>query len=135
MAQIVIPVDIEETIADIYGIHATPKPADLGASLPYAVVSRTGGGRADLVVDNHFVDVDVYSDPDDWAGATAEASRLLALMADCINKQASNGAVLYAATVEALPYNNPDPDHPTLARSTFSMRVTARGAVVEVEDQ
>lgn len=127
--QLAKPVDVEYVIAEALGIHATPTPANLGASLPYAIVSRTGGGRADLVVDNHFVDIDVYSYDDDWAGATDEAASLIARACELGGTSAA-GATVCAVTVETMPYNNPDPDHPSLARSTFSLRVTARAEVI-----
>ena len=127
--QLAKPVDIEAVMAEALGIHATPVPANLGRTLPYAIATRTGGGRADLVVDNHFVDIDVYSHDGDWAGATDEAATLLARACD-LGGTVAGGAVVCAVTVETMPYNNPDPDHATLARSTFSLRVTAR-AVVE----
>lgn len=126
--QLAKPVDIEYAIAEALDIHATPIPANLGTSLPYAVVTRTGGGRADLVVDNHFVDVDVYSYDGDWAGATDEAATLIAHACE-LGGTTSVGALICAVTVETMPYNNPDPDHPSLARSTFSLRVTARAEV------
>lgn len=134
LVQLAIAVDIEDVVSRAVGIHGTPVPADLGASLPYAMVTRTGGGRNGLVVDNHYVDIDVWSESDDWAGATEYAARLEAAILESKGCEYA-GAVICAASVESHPYNNPDPDHPTLARVTFSMLITTRAIIEETQHE
>ena len=124
------PVDIEYVLARALGIHATPVPADLERRLPYVMATRTGGGRADLVVDNHFVDIDVWCEKDAWGQAADEAADVMSRVLELAGST-SGGAVVCAATVEAMPYNNPDPLHPDLARVTCSVEITARAEIIE----
>lgn len=118
-----MPIDVEAALAADLGVHAPPVPSDLGGALPYCVAERVGGGRADLVVDTHYVAFDVWART--WDGAQAEAADLLArAMALPRDPHARHGWC--AVTADALPYDNPDPDRPDLARATFQLSITCR---------
>lgn len=124
MTQYAIPVDVEAALASALGIAAPPVPAALAA--PYSCVTSTGGSRSSLVVDRFFADVDCWGA--DEASALALARGLVARALELPGTEAG-GATWCAVSAESLPYLNPDPDEPTLARATFSLAVTARSAV------
>lgn len=128
------PIDIEDalrldltTAAQLGGFScafgAPPTPKDLGATLPYARIERIGGTRNSLVVDEHYVAVDVWAA--DWAQAQQAANEVLGLL--CALPYSDGLAHDYMGVdINALPYNNPDPDHQDVPRVSFTARVVAR---------
>lgn len=119
--------DIETALYNVLvseGISASAHalPATLGDSFPHVHVVRTGGYTADLVIELNNVDFDVYAE--DEADAMTAASNLCALVRSLTGTQL--GAPCYASEIETLPYNNPDPRHPTIGRVTFKARITTR---------
>lgn len=127
--QICVPIDAEYVLSRDLGTHCPPIPDDLGATLPYAVATRLPGTRTSLVVDNHPVSVDVYAA--DEAQAMEAASELLA-KACALPTTPGTSIQWLAASVDALPYNNPDPRRPDLARATFEVLLTCRAEVRDI---
>lgn len=122
-----ISVDIETALYDLltadgYGASAHALPATLGASLPHIHVVRTGGMTSDMVIETNFVDFDVYAA--DTADAMTAATNLCAWV-----RELEGGLIdtpCYSSEISTLPYNNPDPRHPTLARVTFKAQILTR---------
>ena len=103
---------------------APPIPADLGSTLPWICIERTGGADAGDVLDAHAVDLDVYADSE--AAAIAEAGEICGWVRDLAGRELEGGVPCYRAAVTALPYLNPDPRHPTLARYTVKVQILTR---------
>lgn len=119
--------DIETALAALldaegYSSSAHDIPASLGAVLPHVHVVRTGGFTSDMVVENHNIDFDVYAG--DAADAMEAASTLCGWVRDLPGDNA--GTTCYASDITTLPYNNPDPRHPTLGRATFKALILTR---------
>lgn len=110
---------------------APPVPETLGEVLPFAVVTRTGGNELSAVQDSHTVSVDCYAAT--WAKAQALAGRLTALVRSLPGSK-MEGVPVYASSIEAVPYGNADPTHPTVPRVTFSASITTRVAHVLEND-
>ena len=93
-------------------------PPNLGAHLPHVHIVRTGGYEKDMVIEINRVDFDVYaSDP---ADAMTVASQLCGWARDLV------GEFCYTAEITTLPYSNPDPRHPNIARATFKAQILTR---------
>lgn len=130
--QYCVPRDVEAALAEdlaALNVHATPTPSKLGADLPYCTVERTGGNRTAQVVDTHAVSFDVWAG--DWGAANDAAQELFARVAALPTTPGTSVAWL-AATADAMPYNNPDPDRPDLPRVTFSARLTCKARIVNI---
>ena len=97
-------------------------PSTLGGTLPHVHVVRTGGYTTDLVVEENSVDFDVYAA--DQADAMTAASDLCAWVRSLAGTDV--GTTCYSSEIETLPYNNPDPRHPTIGRVTFKARIKTR---------
>lgn len=104
---------------DGYSASAHRIPASLSESLPHVHVVRTGGYTSDLVIETINVDFDVYAE--DEADATEEACALCGWVRDL-----TGTGTYYRAEITTLPYNNPDPRHPTVARVTFKAQLITR---------
>lgn len=124
----VIPADIEYILAqclkDICPAYPTPVPMDLNA--PAITITRTGGSRASVVVDTHLVSIDVYGD--NYGDATDTAGQAVGAICELYGEVAQ-GTQLGAVNVLTLPYANPDPNHPTLARVTFTASLVAKAVI------
>lgn len=123
-------IDIEDGLQaalNAQGIRACapPVPPDLGAELPIVLVTRTGGQQQNIVQDSHTVSVDCYAPT--WAEAQAHASALTAAIR-ALQGARVGGVPCYQANINVLPYNNQDPDHPTVPRVTFSATLLTRVA-------
>ena len=112
----------EALAEDGYSASAHALPVTLGDAFPHVHVVRTGGDTSDLVIEGSNVDFDIYAE--DQADAMTAASNLCAWVRDLTSKEI--GAPCYASEIEVLPYNNPDPRHPTIGRVTFKARITTR---------
>jgi hypothetical protein len=104
--------------ADGYSASAHTIPATLGTSLPHVHVVRTGGYESDLVLENNYMDFDVYAE--DVAEAMTAAASLCGWVRDL------EGDYSYVANITTLPYHNPDPRHPDIARATFKAQILTR---------
>lgn len=108
----------EQLTAAGYDASAHSIPATLGATLPHVHVVRTGGYGYDFVLESNNIDFDVYAaDP---ADAMEKASDLCGWVRDLA------GDFCYTAEISTLPYGNPDPRHPTIARATFKAQLITR---------
>ena len=101
-----------------YSASAHLIPASLGSELPHVHVVRTGGYESDLVVETNYLDFDVYAN--DAAEAMAAAAKLCGWVRDL------TGDYSYKSEITTLPYNNPDPRHPNVARATFKAQILTR---------
>lgn len=102
-------------------------PASLGGELPHVHIVRTGGSTSDRVVETNNVDFDVYS-----SDASDAMSAAVILCGEVRNLEGEDiGVPVYSSEVSTLPYNNPDPRHPTLGRATFKAQIVTR--TVEME--
>lgn len=118
------PIDIEDELQaylNANGIRAcaTPVPANLAP--PMCVVWRTGGEQRAYVQDVQRVSIDCYGES--VAGAMRTAHDAVALVRDLSGR--TIGTFCYASSA-SLPHLNPDPDHPTIPRATFSAEVVTR---------
>ena len=108
--------------ADAYHASAHALPGTLGNSMPHVHVVRTGGYTTDMVIEENNVDFDVYAGTE--ADAMEEASSLCgwvrALACTTVGTPCSYSEVI------TLPYNNPDPRHPNIARATFKALILTR---------
>lgn len=99
-----------------YSASAHAVPSTLGRSLPHVHVVRTGGYTYDLVIESHNVDFDVY------AADEAEAMEIACDLCGWVRELED----CYRAEITTLPYGNPDPRHPTIARATFKAQIITR---------
>lgn len=93
-------------------------PPDLGATLPHVHVVRTGGYEKELVIEINRVDFDIYAE--DAADAMETACALCGWIRDLA------GDFCYESEINTLPYNNPDPRHPNIARATVKAQILTR---------
>lgn len=122
-----VNLDIETALynrltTDRYSASAHAIPSSLGNTLPHIHVVRTGGYTSDMVIESHSVDFDVYAANDTDAMTTA--SNLCGWVRDLAGKMLD--APCYDAEIYTLPYPNPDPRHPNIARATFKAQILAR---------
>ncbi len=121
-------IDIEAGLQTLLALEgwsasAPPIPATLGESLPHVAITRTGGSRTLMVQDAHSVALDVYAATE--AGAMEAADELTAW---AVSLTAVGGVPVHRVELTALPYDNPDPRHPNIARATFTVRILTRTA-------
>ena len=122
-----VNLDIETALynkltTDRYSASAHAIPSNLGSSLPHVHVVRTGGFTSDMVIENHSVDFDVYAGND--ADAMTAAANLCGWVRDLPGGTLDTPC--YSAEIVTLPYANPDPRHPNIARATFKTQILAR---------
>lgn len=120
--------DIETALYELLiseGISASAHaiPVSLGEKYPHVHVVRTGGYTSGLVVESNSVDFDVYAE--DQADAMTAASNLCALVRSLAGTDLKKSPC-YSSEVTTLPYNNPDPRHPTIGRATFKALIAIR---------
>jgi len=128
--QLVPAIDIEKAFSEAIGVSATPVPANLGETLPYTCVFTTGGTRSDIICDMHSMDLDTWDET--WAKAMARACELVGLLTG-LEGSTVNGVSYARVLITGLPYANPDPDRPDLARVTFSAQVITHAPVISVD--
>ena len=91
-------------------------------ALPHVHVTRTGGYTTDMVIEENNVDFDVYAE--DQADAMTAAAELCGWVRELAGQEI--GSPCYTSEVITLPYENPDPRHPTLGRATFKAQIRIR---------
>ena len=106
----------EQFTDDGYSASCHAIPSTLGQNMPHIHIVRTGGYEADLVVETNYIDFDVYADND--ADCMAIASHLCGYVRDI--------PWAYMSEISTLPYHNPDPRHPSVARVTFKAQIVTR---------
>ena len=115
--------DIETALYELlkeshYSASAHALPATLGKALPHVHVVRTGGYEDDMVIEVNQIDFDTYAF--DAADAMEHASALCGWIRDL------EGSEYYVSKITTLPYSNPDPRHPSLARVTVKAQILTR---------
>ncbi len=115
--------DIETELYDMlkssgHSASAHAVPASLGTNVPHVHIVRTGGYESDLVLENNYIDFDVYAE--DEAEAMEAAADLCGWVRDLA------GDYCYESSITTLPYTNPDPRHPNIARATFKAQILTR---------
>lgn len=125
MGNTATPVDVEQVLADaLDGVFAPPVPSDMEP--PYSMVVSTGGVRRSRVIDTRYVDVDTWADSKGEAMAVALA---LVPKAEALAGSTVDGATVMSVGVTSLPYDNPDPDRPDLARATAGYEITTKAVI------
>lgn len=125
MPSILIPRDTAAELAETltaYGLNAVPLPVPetLGDTLPLAVVEPLGGARTTLTIDQTAVTVGVYGVDE------LEAQQAAALAVGILDAMQYETSTWYRADITTLPYNDPDPRHPTIPRWSLAATVWAR---------
>ena len=115
--------DIETELYDAltdagYSASAHSVPQSLGDNLPHVHITRTGGYERDFVIEVNQIDFDVYAA--DTADAMEQASELCGWIRDLA------GGYCYTSDISTLPYSNPDPRHPNIARVTIKAQILTR---------
>lgn len=101
-----------------YSASAHAIAENLGEHVPHVHVVRTGGYEKGMVIEVNRIDFDVYAaDP---ADAMSFASQLCGWVRDLA------GGFCYTSEITTLPYGNPDPRHPNIARATFKAQILTR---------
>lgn len=118
-------IDIENALYEYlralgYRVYALPVPEELGSDC--VIVQRTGGSERAYVQDVHQVAFDCYGETK--AAAMQFADGLTRVIRAIVGKL--GGVAVYDSTIMTLPYDNPDPNHHTLERATFSAQIVTR---------
>lgn len=142
--QLASPVDIEDALrvdlSDLYeqlgldGVDfaAIPVPASLGdlpANRVLVTLRRTGGNRASLVVDTHYVSLDVYAST--WGESIEEANRLAGVCA-ALPQVDGLSHMYYTVDITTQPVELPDTSNPVLPRARLSISVSVKSDIVMV---
>lgn len=125
--QLACPIDIEDAmrvdlaaLLDGCRVFAPPIPPDLREN--DVMVERVGGVSVSSVSYAHDVSVDCYAADD--ASAVVLANTVHGLLCSLPVRDTSTQ---YSDATANLPYSNPDPRAPTLARYTFRSTVITPG--------
>ena len=131
--QIVIPIDVEQALADeldarmTNAVHAAPAPDNISAGT--IVVQALGGTQQSAVSD--LFDVVAYCYADIYGAAMALGADVCGqIRAIQLNGPLVAGVEWTTADAHA-PYDDPDPDRPTLRRATVRATVAARGIPID----
>lgn len=122
------PIDVEAAVvasAAGYSLDmaAYPVPRELGRRMPLTVLQRTGGSTASKVLDAHDISFDCYAVR--WDEAMELANDVCGFI-HSLEGQNVGGIMCHRSQLRTLPYNNPDPNRPDLARVTLSAVLTLR---------
>jgi len=135
--QAVIPRDAEYALAtdliEFWGHDAypTPLPDGYASALPCALVTSVGGSHPNMVVYEHALSVDVYGAT--WADADEQSRTVAAIVAALPTVSPTSGNQWHVATINAMPYPNPDPNNRNTPRCSMTVLVTLRGSVTTIE--
>lgn len=120
-------VDIETALYELlidggYTASTHTLPIALEQTLPAVHVVRTGGYTTDMVIEINNVDFDVYAEND--ADAMETAAELCGWVRSLAGQYVDTQC--YRSEITTLPYRNPDPRHPNIARATFKAEILVR---------
>lgn len=93
----------------------------------YSITARRVGGITDdVAIANQRISIDCRATTETGAIKLAEATHALGLT---IGREGliRDDVTITGTTDESLPYLNPDPQHPTLHRVSFTLGVTVKG--------
>lgn len=133
--QAVIPIDVEhglsDDLAEIWGHagYAPPIPPGYPDGLPCACVTEVGGTDATMVTYEHDVSVDVWAPT--WAAAMEEARMLAGILLQLPYRETASGRQWLTASINTMPYANPDPSDYKTPRVSFTALLTIRGTIIE----
>lgn len=132
--QVVIPIDVESALADelaaripAASVNAAPAPDGVGAGS--VVVQSLGGGAQSIVSD--IFDVVAYCYADTYGAAMALGRQVSAAIRAIQASGPMVAGVEWTTTSARAPYDDPDPDRPTLRRATVRATVAARGIEID----
>ena len=132
--QVVEPIDIEEALAaelaariPSAGAHAAPAPDGMAAGT--VVVQALGASQQTEGSD--LYDVVAYCYSDTYAGAMALGTVVSGAIRAIQAFGPVAGGVEWTTTGASAPYDDPDPDRPTLRRATVRATVGARGIPIQ----
>lgn len=108
----------ERLVEAKYSASAHTVPDTLGSDLPHVHVVRTGGYEYDMVLESNNIDFDVYAED------APEAMMVAGELCGWVRNLA--GDYCYTSNITTLPYHNPDPRHPDIARTTFKAQLLTR---------
>lgn len=108
--------DLLRTAIEGEGFTASANPLPPDFQTPYALVTPLGGITTEKVIDHLRASVDVYTDT--WTNGYTYSQIAL--------ERARGLQGAYLVEVESLPYHNPDPLRPDLARMTFNLNILIR---------
>ena len=108
----------ERLVEAKYSASAHTVPDTLGSNLPHVHVVRTGGYEYDMVLESNNIDFDVYAED------APEAMMVAGELCGWVRNLA--GDYCYTSNITTLPYHNPDPRHPDIARTTFKAQILTR---------
>lgn len=128
--QIVRPIDVESALAaelaariPAASVHAAPAPDNLGAGT--VVVQTLGGGQQTPVSD--IFDVVAYCYEATYGAAIGMGATVSAAIRSMQLDGAEVDGIEWTTTSASPPYDDPDPNRPTLQRATVRATVAARG--------
>ena len=132
--QVVVPIDVEEALATELAarittatVSAAPAPDNVGAG---SIVIQSLGGVPQSIVSDLF-DVVAYCYATTYADAMALGTSVAAQVR-AIQASGPRVAGVEWTTADAhAPYDDPDPDRPTLRRATVRATVAARGIPID----
>lgn len=131
--QIVKPIDVESALAaelaariPTASVHAAPAPDNIGAGT--IVVQTLGGGRQSPVSD--LFDAVVYCYAATYGAAMDEGAEVAAAIRGIQLEGPAVAGIEWTTTGANPPYDDPDPDRPTLRRATVRATVAARGTAI-----
>lgn len=127
MSTLLIPADaadVVRTALDAVGMAAgaTPVPPDFTSSLPFVCIRTTGGRRESVALDSHSMRVDAWGAT--WAEANATARTAAAVVAGMDGHEVAGTSVCRVSV--GMPYDDPDPDHQTVPRVSFTVSALMR---------
>lgn len=98
-------------------------PRSFADALPHVHAVTTGGAPASFVQEWRHLDLDVYAA--DYAASNEAAGRVAGVIRE-LGGSVASGTAVYRAVVAVPPYDNPDPRHPTVARTTVKAQLLLR---------
>ncbi|KAA8832613.1 hypothetical protein [Bifidobacterium tissieri] len=106
----------------------TPLPEAFTDNLPFAWFRMLGGTRSDVVLDSATISVGVYGVS--WANAVDTASLVHAIVMR-LPFDPDRLTDWKQTTALSLPYEDPDPDHPTVPRVSFTCTVSVKSEIIQ----
>ena len=128
--QLVTPIDAEcalaaELAARLQSDRVMAAPAPDNVLPGFVVIQSLGGTRQSAVSDNHemvaYCYAETYGDAMTLGSAVSGAIRAIQTSAPMV------AGIDWTTTSANAPYDDPDPDRPTLRRATVRATVAARG--------
>ena len=104
----------------------TPLPDDLEDRLPLVWLTCQGGSRTGMVMDRFTVTLGVYAAS--WSESMRMARTVMGILLG-LPYDADTLAQWRDVQTVSLPYEDPDPDHPTVPRTSMTVTVCVRAGI------